>query len=307
MRIAIASSSLLAVPLIEHLHESIFGCAGIITVPDAPKGRGRELQPSELAIWAASSNIPLVKYESREVLAEFIRAQNIDLVVTLSFGKILPQELLDLPTHGWLNVHFSSLPKFRGAAPVQRSILAGEPSIGLTVFKLDAGMDTGGIYEQADFQISPTETTEQLLSRLAAQSPTLVDKAICQIQTGTFPTPQDSERATYAEKISSDEGHVDWRQSGESISRLARALQENVGIWSEFRGSKLLLFSPTQTIVPSGATPGAILVSGAKNEPLTVACSDGALSFAEVKVSGKKRMSSAEFIRGARITDEVLA
>ena len=279
---------------------------GVITVPDAPKGRGRTSTESELATWSAERKLLLEKYENREELHTFLMENEVEIVITLSFGKIIPQDLLEIPRFGWLNVHFSALPKYRGAAPVQRSLLAAEDSIGITVFQLETGMDTGPIYVQENFPISPTATTESLLLQLSTKSLPLVQSAIAAIGNDLPPQPQNESEATYAAKLSSDEGKLTWSLTGTEILRRQRAMQENIGTWSTFRGEKINLYDASFLESTHEHAFGKILLSGAKNEPLSVACKDGILIFNEVKLSGKRRMSSNEFLRGARVESEIL-
>ncbi len=306
LRIAVASSSLLATPLIESIQESDDELGGLITVPDAPKGRGRSSTESELAIWSGERGFLLEKYQSDDELRAFLTEHRIDLVITLSFGKIIPTELLAIPNYGWLNVHFSALPKYRGAAPVQRSILAGEESIGISVFQLDSGMDTGPVYTQAEFPLGRTATTESILSDLSIAAVPLVREALQSIRHGESPSPQPEGVATYAAKLNLDEGRINWRSHGDQILLLLRALQENVGTWSTFREGKINFYGATFVRENPEAEPGRIIISGAKNEPLTIACGDGVIVIDEVKPAGKNRMSSSDFLRGARVENESL-
>ena len=304
MRIAIASSSLLALPTLEAISGSSNELVAIITTPDSEQGRGRVLTPSDLAQWAADQPIPVYKF-NKESISDFLRSHQIDLVVTLSFGKIVSQEALDIPPFGWLNVHFSQLPRWRGAAPVQRALLEGDTESGISIFKLDPGMDTGPIYLSKSFPIPERSTTEELLHDLSLLAGNEIVAVIEAIQTGAVPTPQSGDGVTYAEKISPTMGKIDWQSSGVHITRLSRALSGNVGLFTHFRGTKLnfygaRLFSHDL----SECTPGSPLLTGEKNQKLVIACSDALIQFDRVKPAGKSEMKSEDFLRGARLTSE---
>ena len=164
----IASSSYVSKPLISLLsisneHELI----GLITNPDKATGRGMNIVPNELASWGVLNGINVLKPDSRDHLKDLIKTLNPEIVITIAFGQIIPEELLNLPKHGWINVHFSSLPRWRGAAPVQWAILSADKESGITIFKLDKGMDTGPVYLSKSVLIEPDETTELLLTRLS--------------------------------------------------------------------------------------------------------------------------------------------
>ena len=304
MRIAIASSSLLALPTLEAISGSSNELVAIITTPDSEQGRGRVLTPSDLAQWAADQPIPVYKF-NKESISDFLRSHQIDLVITLSFGKIVSQEALDIPPFGWLNVHFSQLPRWRGAAPVQRALLEGDTETGISIFKLDPGMDTGPIYLSKSFPIPERSTTEELLHDLSLLAGNEIVAVIEAIQAGAVPTPQNGDGVTYAEKISPTMGKIDWQSSGVHITRLSRALSGNVGLFTHFRGTKLnfygaRLFSHNL----SECTPGSPLLTGEKNQKLVIACSDALIQFDRVKPAGKSEMKSEDFLRGARLTSE---
>ena len=302
MRIAIASSSLLALPTLQAVASSNHELVGIITTPDAPQGRGRTLAPSELALWASGSNHLIYKY-SQETIGDFLRTHSVDLVITLSFGKIIREEALSIPAHGWLNIHFSQLPRWRGAAPIQRALLTGDHTTGLSIFKLDAGMDTGPIYTAIEYPIPAEATTESLLEKLSLVAGDSIVDVISSIEKGVDPVPQPEEGASRAEKIVPTEGAINWASPALDIERQVRALAGNIGVFSTFRGAKINMYSVTvkTRTRPSEFDIGEPVISGEKNEKLVIAASDGLLEFDEVKPAGKAKMKSSDFLRGARI------
>jgi methionyl-tRNA formyltransferase len=216
----------------------------------------------------------------------------------VAYGRIIPVELLHGPRFGWINVHFSILPKLRGAAPVQWAILNGDTTTGYTIFKLDKGMDTGPVYLSKEVDIGPDDTTPFLLDKLARlAAPDVLE--LVNVIGKTKATPQPLSGATYAPKISKELAHLNWGAPAEEILRRGRALEDNPGIWTTFNGERISLFGLSESLVPNSLQiPGEIeLVSG----ELLIRTSDSVLSVAQVIPAGKKRMSAADFARGARL------
>jgi methionyl-tRNA formyltransferase len=220
------------------------------------------------------------------------------LIVTCAYGRLIPVELLHGPRFGWINLHFSLLPKLRGAAPVQWAILNGETSTGFTIFKLDKGMDTGPVYVSKEVNISEQDTTPILLERLTELAiPDLLD-LISKIGK-TKATPQPLSGATLAPKISKEMARIIWKSSIETVLRQDRALSENPGIWTMFNGERISLHGLSEVLVTNSLkAPGDIELVG---DQLLVRTSDSVLAVSEVTPSGKKRMSGADFARGARL------
>ena len=300
MRIAIASSSLLVLPVLDAISSSSHELVAIITTPDAPQGRGREVLSSELASWADQKGYLLYKY-APETIRDFLLEQKIELVITLSFGKIVKEPALSTPRFGWLNIHFSQLPRWRGAAPVQRAILAGDKNTGISIFRLDPGMDTGPVYAITNRELSSEVTTESLLSALAVDAQNEILTVIQSILDGKEPTEQNDREATYAEKINPKMGAIDWNDSAKEIARQVRALSGNVGTYTTLRGVKINLYGAEITSHHVEEIPGTPIISGAKNERLAIACRDAVITFELVKPAGKSLMKSEDFLRGARL------
>ena len=298
MQLSVASSSLVSVPVIEALMASDHSIVSIITNPDKEKGRGKKVEPNELALWAEEKGLSVAKPADTSELNRHLLAAQPQLIVTVAYGRLIPVELLHGPRFGWINLHFSLLPKWRGAAPVQWALLNGDTTTGFTIFKLDKGMDTGPYYVMEEFDISPEDTTESLLHKLGVEGSRSILEVISTIGK-TRATPQPLTGATLAPKISKEMGRINWNDSTDHILRQARALQERPGIWSEFNGERISLFNISESLAPNSLkAPGEI---ESTKDGLLVRTSDSVVLVGEVVPAGKKRMKSADFARGARI------
>jgi methionyl-tRNA formyltransferase len=223
----------------------------------------------------------------------------VDLVVTIGYGVILPVEILVLPRFGFINLHFSLLPAWRGAAPVQRAILSGEEKTGVSVFALDSGMDTGPIYVQREVLINPNENAEELLNRMAVIGPEVIAETLKLIESGTPPTPQGGVTATYAAKISKEDARIIWNRDAIDIDRQIRAFTPEPGAWTLWRNSMLHIDRARPFPSDHQLTPGTVLVLGGH---VLVGCAEGeALILEEVTPAGKKMMSAKSWANGARI------
>jgi methionyl-tRNA formyltransferase len=223
-------------------------------------------------------------------------AAQCDLVITIGYGVLLPETILNIPRHGFINLHFSALPRWRGAAPVQRALEAGDTTTGVTVFKLDAGMDTGPIYTTAPFDVSPTINTPELLDGLALLGVKAVLDTISLIESGVNPTVQSSEGITRANKLTSEEAQIDWSQSTSTIVNKIRAFYPNPGAWTTFRDVKIKMNSATVTELK--LQPGEITQQG---KAILVGTSDGAIELITVKPAGKSAMSAQDWANGQHL------
>jgi methionyl-tRNA formyltransferase len=267
----------------------------VITQPDRPAGRGLSLKESPVAIWAKDRGISVSKPVDQAELK--LAVTDIDLVITIGFGVIIKEEILDLPKHGFINLHFSLLPKWRGAAPVQRSIEAGDQITGVTVFKLDKGMDTGPIYRQKEIAMPHQATTESLLQDLAVVGAPVVLDTITAIKANEAPVIQSVDGASRADKLSKDEGRIDWQDASLNIERKIRAFYPAPGAWTTFREEVLKIESADVSDEKTGQ-PGEILLVG---KELFVSTSEGSLQILKVKPAGKASMDAISWINGARI------
>jgi len=294
MRLCVAATPKVAIPTLDYLLLSNHELISVITQPDRPSGRGQKSRESEVSQWAAQNNVTCHKPQGeQETLAALIDA---DLLLTIGYGVILPTSVISLPTHGSINLHFSLLPRWRGAAPVQRAIEAGDSVSGVTVFALDEGMDTGPIYLEKRFALDADITSDELLNELADLGVEAVAQTLTLIEEGVRPHAQSSEGATRAMKISKGDAQIDWNQSAEVISQKIRAFTSNPGAWTNFRESTLKVFTPTITDFP--LPPGELLL---KEKKLYIGTATSALEIGEVQPSGKALMPASSWVNGVRL------
>ena len=294
MRLCVAATPKVAIPTLDYLLLSNHELISVITQPDRPSGRGQKSRESEVSQWAAQNKVICHKPQGeQETLAALVDA---DLLLTIGYGVILPTSVISLPTHGSINLHFSLLPRWRGAAPVQRAIEAGDSVSGVTVFALDEGMDTGPIYLEKRFALDADITSDELLNELADLGVEAVAQTLTLIEQGVRPHAQSSEGATRAMKISKGDAQIDWNQSAEVISQKIRAFTSNPGAWTNFRESTLKVFTPTITDFP--LPPGELLL---KEKKLYIGTSTFAIGIGEVQPSGKALMPASSWVNGVRL------
>ena len=295
MKIAVAASPEVAIPTLEYLLASEHDLALVVSRPDSQMGRGRELKPTPVSVWATANNIELYRPNKAAEFDE--RLKGFDLVVTIGFGMLLPDFILNQPKYGFINLHFSLLPELRGAAPAQRAIINGLTETGVTVFKLDAGMDTGPIYLQRKYAIKPNTTAGVLLEELSLLGPSAIDETLKAIESGVAPTPQDNSQATSAAKLSKEEAQIDWSDEAKQIVNKILGFAPNPGATAKFRGEVLRI---TKARLNEHSMPvGEIsLVSGS----VLVGTSTSAVELLEVTPAGKKAMAASAWANGARFT-----
>ena len=231
-------------------------------------------------------------------LAEKLRALRPDVGVVVAYGKILPQSLLDIPTHGCLNVHASLLPRYRGAAPIQWAIIRGERETGVTIMKLDAGMDTGPMLLWSKTAIRDDETGGALATRLSGMGAELMRVALTRLKAGALSeTPQDHTAATMAPLLKKEQGNLDWTHPARAVSCLVRGVDPWPGAQTYLGGDVLKIWG-ARPVEGSGA-PGVVL--GADREALVVACGEGAVALAELQLPGRKRLQASAFLAGRNV------
>lgn len=298
MQIAVAATPEVAIPTLEALRLSKYDLVSVITQPDRPAGRGLALKETPVAIWAKSHGISVIKPIDQAELK--LAVADIDLVITIGFGVIIKEEILKVPTHGFINLHFSLLPKWRGAAPVQRAIEAGDQVSGVTVFKLDKGMDTGPIYRQKEIAIPHLATTDSLLQELAKLGAPVVLDAISAIESNEVPVIQSEDGASLAEKLSKEEARIDWNVPAVKIERKIRAFYPAPGAWTTFRDEVIKIESAYTGKARVGRR-GEIFLEG---KDLFVVTAEASLQILKVKPAGKASMDAASWINGARIEQQ---
>jgi methionyl-tRNA formyltransferase len=295
VRIGVAATPDVAIPTLNWLLHSGHEVSVIITQPDRPAGRGRLLQQSVAADWAQEHQIPVLKPESfNELLGKI---EHLDLVLTIGYGVLLPESILSLPKKGFLNLHFSLLPAYRGAAPAQRALHNGEEVTGVTVFQLDKGMDTGPIFAQESTAIDPSWRSFELLGQLAALGPEVVKRSLEMIESGQSSHAQVG-IASSAPKITKVEAEIDFKNHSTQISNAIRAFTYEPGAWTLWKGEPFKICSVKASDAVVGR-PGEVSVI---DKSLFVGTGSTALELLRVIPSGKKEMDAIDWARGARLS-----
>jgi len=305
MRIVFIGTGEIGVPTLRALQKSEHELGRVVTQPDKPVGREQKITapPIKKALIAGGPNagpaqtLQPARIKDREAIDQ-IRALAPDVIVVMAYGQILPRAVLEIPKIACLNLHASLLPRWRGAAPIQAAIAAGDREAGMTVMYMDEGLDTGDILLQRKIDISPSDTGATLHDRLAQIAPEALLESLRLLAAGNAPRiPQDQALATYAPKLNREAGRLNWNESVEAIERKIRAYNPWPGAFTEFSGRNLKIFAAS--IVDLRGKPGEIL---RKDRELVVATSDRALSLTDVQLEGKRRMSAAEFLRGRTLS-----
>ncbi len=296
LRVVFMGSPEFAVPTLKALllAEEV---VGVVTQPDKPAGRGQKLVAPPVKVVAEAAGVPVLQPRSARTaeLLEALRALRADVAVVVAYGKILPQAVLDVPRFGCLNVHASLLPRYRGAAPIQWAIIRGERVTGVTIMKLDAGMDTGPMLLWRELSIREGETAGELAPRLSAAGAELMLVAMERLKAGRLiETPQDHAQATLAPLLSKEDGRVDWRRPAGEVAALVRGVDPWPGASTTLDGEVLKLWGAR--VVEGSGAPGEVL--GVEAGGLVVACGEGALQAREVQLPGKKRMPAQAFVAG---------
>ena len=294
MRIGVAATPEVAIPTLNWLLQSEHSIELIITQPDRPAGRGRLLQQSVVADWADANQITVLKPEgSQELLGKI---EHLDIVLTIGYGVLLPLNILTLPKFGFLNLHFSLLPAYRGAAPAQRALLNGETQTGVTVFQLDKGMDTGPIYTQESIEIEPWWRSFELLQHLADLGPGVVQKSFEMIKNQESPKVQEG-AASIAAKIDKAEARLDFTNEVIKVSNSVRAFTYEPGAWTLWKGEPFKICSTRISSTSKGAVGEVSVI----DKSVFVTCANGSLEILRVVPAGKKEMDAIEWARGARL------
>jgi len=295
VRVIFAGTPPFAAAALNALVDAGHDIALVLTQPDRPAGRGMKLTPSAVKQAALARGLPVYQpasLKTPEAQAE-LREADADVMVVAAYGLILPQAVLDLPRFGCLNIHASLLPRWRGAAPIQRAILAGDVETGITIMQMDAGLDTGAMLSKTVVPIHASDTAASLHDVLAAAGASAIVEALANYPM-LAPVAQDDAQATYAAKLSKDEAQLDWNQSADALVRAVRAYNPVPGAWTLLDGAPLKVWA-AQTCAGAGA-PGEML--RAEADQLVVACGEGALALQEIQPAGSKRMNAGAFLAG---------
>jgi methionyl-tRNA formyltransferase len=304
VRIVFGGTPDVAIPSLDALADSRHELVAVVTRPDAPSGRGKKLTASPVAQRATELGIEVLKPQ-RPRDEEFVsRLTEIapDSCPVVAYGALLPQRVLDIPRHGWVNLHFSLLPAWRGAAPVQRAILAGDQITGATTFRIVLELDAGPIFATVTEPIRPNDTAGDLLHRLSLRGARLLVDTLDGIEDGTLtptPQPETDAQSSYASKINVADGRIDWTQPAQVLDRLIRACAPAPGAWTTFTGERFKINSAriSDTVLPTGALE-------ISKRAVRVGTATHALELGEVQAQGKRPMAAADWARGVTFEPE---
>jgi methionyl-tRNA formyltransferase len=303
LRIVFCGTPHFAVPSLKHLlAQNDFEIAAVYTQPDRPRGRGQEISDAPVKVVAMAAGVPVhqpQKIRAPEV-AEQLRAIAPDVIVIIAYGQIIPARLLDIPKHGWINLHASLLPKYRGAAPINWAIANGETRTGNTTMRIDAGMDTGEMLLQQELEIGAKETAPELLARLSEAGAGLITETLRGLQEGTLHgRPQNNSEVTLAPILKREDGLIDWTRSAVEIFNKVRGFAPWPGAYSVFRGQTCHLLGEPVSNETTSVLPGTLLEG---KQEVRVACGQGTLlELSHVKLEGRKQVTAPEFANGARL------
>ena len=305
MRIAFAGTPEFSVAALDALHAAGHDIAGVFTQPDRPAGRGQKLTASPVALRAEALGLPVFKPLKMTVEAqEDLRKLEVELMVVVAYGLILPQAALDIPRHGCFNIHASLLPRWRGAAPIQRAILAGDCETGITIMRMDAGLDTGPMLLKRALPITGTTNAAALHDALASIGAELIVEAVEQLSSGQLQAvAQPADGATYARKISKEEARLDWSLSAEELDRRIRGYNPMPVAWTELGDERIRIFEARMEPGNAGVAPGTVVA--AENDGIRVACGAGLLDILRLQRPGGKTLTAAEAIRGRALLGEI--
>ena len=286
--------------LLSSRHEVVL----VVAQPDRPKGRGQKLEPPPVKALALQHGLPIAQPEtlkkdspSGEMFFEALSSAAVDLAIVAAYGRIIPRRLLELPKRSFVNVHASLLPRWRGAAPIQRAIEAGDALTGVCLMHMVAGLDEGDVYARAQLPIEPADDGETLTAKVAASGAQLLLEHIDALLQGSLArVPQPDEGVTYAHQLSKDEGRIDWSKGARRVRDHARAMHPWPGAFSSLDGETLKLFQPEHAL---STGPAGVVLGTA--DGLVVGTGDGAVAFMQAQLPNKKRMQVSDFVRGRPI------
>lgn len=299
MKLVFMGTSMFAVPALEKLIENNYSIVGVVTQPDRPKGRGKRVLPTPIKQTAEQNNLPVIqplKIRDNNAINQ-ITKWDPDLIIVVSYGQIIPKEILEYPHFGCINIHASLLPEYRGAAPIQRAIMDGKKTTGVTTMFMEEGLDTGDIIMQVPISIYNDMDHGDLEKVLALTGAELLMDTLSTIQSGSMPRrKQDNDKANYAAMISSEEEKIDWTKPVQNINDKIRALAPKPGAFTYINGTKIKLYKTS--IVGENQKGKAGLVLKVEKDSFTVQTGQGILLIKEVQRENKKRMSTREFLQG---------
>lgn len=306
MKIVFMGTPDFSVNALENIVKAGHDVVGVVTQPDKPKGRGGKMQYTPVKEKALELGLDV--YQPQRVketeFIEKLKEMNPDAIVVIAFGQILPKAILDMPKYGCINVHASLLPKYRGAAPIQWSVIDGEKETGVTTMYMNEGLDTGDIIDKVVVPIDKKETGGSLFDKLAIEGGKLILKTLIELENGTaVRTPQDDSKSNYAGMINKQLGKIDFNKSANEIERLIRGLNPWPSAYTKMDGKTLKIWDADVDDSENDSAPGTITEVG--KDFIRVATGKGSLKILELQLEGKKRMKTRDFLNGAKIPDRM--
>ncbi len=301
MRLVFAGTPDFAATALKALIAAGHTIVGVYSQPDRPAGRGRKLQPSPVKQVALDHEIPVFQPETLKTpeAQKQLADLNPDVMIVAAYGLILPKAVLDIPTHGCLNIHASLLPRWRGAAPIQRAIAAGDDETGITIMQMDEGLDTGAMLLKSLTAIDDSDTGGSLHDRLAELGGNAIIKALELLQKGELTgEPQNDELACYASKLSKTEGHIDWATDAKAIERLVRAFNPWPGTYTDLGDQRIRIHEARALVTTSDGLPGTVVQRD--REGIDIACGNGTLRITRLQLPGSRAQSVNDLINGGK-------
>ena len=302
MRLVFMGTPDFAVPALQTVAASRHEVVGVVTQPDKPKGRGKHLQAPPVKEAALELNIPVYQPEKvrEESFVEELAQLNPDAIIVAAFGQLIPKTILDMPKYGCLNIHASLLPKYRGASPIQWAILNGDEKTGVTIMRMEVGLDTGAIYLQKEYPLDGTDTGGSLFDTLSELGGPLMLEALDRLEAGTLEAvPQEEEKACYVRMLKKELGRIDWSADGRQIERYIRGLNPWPAAYTSWSGKTLKLWKAEWIAEDTDQTAGT--VTGTTKTGFFVQTGNGQLFVTELQLEGMKRMDAAAFLRGVTL------
>lgn len=304
MRVLFAGTPAVAVPSLDALVEAGFDVVAVLTRPDAPVGRKRVLTPSPVAARAAELGIELIHAARVDAaVTERIAAAAPDVSAIVAYGGLIPRAALDIPRHGWINLHFSLLPAWRGAAPVQRAVMAGDDITGAVTFLLEEGLDTGPVFGTLTESVRPDDTAGALLERLSRSGAVLLTQTLSAVDAGKAAAVPQLGEVSLAPKLTLEDGRIDWKQPALAIGRRARGVTPEPGAWTTLDGQRVKLEPVRLRQDARDLAPGAVAQSG---HGILVGTGSHAVELTRIQPSGKKMMAAADWARGMASLESVV-
>ncbi|KRE72623.1 methionyl-tRNA formyltransferase [Arthrobacter sp. Soil762] len=304
MRVLFAGTPAVAVPSLDALIAAGFEIVAVLSRPDAPIGRKRVLTPSPVAARAAELGIDII-HATRvdEAVTAKIAAAKPDVAAIVAYGGLIPRPALDVPPHGWINLHFSLLPAWRGAAPVQRAVMAGDDVTGAVTFLLEEGLDTGPVFGTLTEGVGPEDTAGALLERLSHSGAVLLAQTLSAVEAGRAAAQQQVGDVSLAPKLTIDDGRLDWKQPALAIGRRARGVTPEPGAWTTLDGQRVKLEPVRLRPGDTDLQPGAVFLDG---KSVLVGTGSHAVELTRIQPSGKKMMAAADWARGMATLESVV-